>query len=216
MATTEEKVSEVMNLIGYGLAKFDKAFLDEFNMPSQQAFGRFIVELGLAKTVRAVLSRMDSFDPYFDNGRRGWHQRNQRKHIKLFIDSLFGNEDAHGFANIVKMYIHEINPGIILTTTQIAPAMKSKFKQLQETGKEAEFYFINNYRSVPIFVDGVLMKLLVLPSVFGIIDIIKQPRPASVECSRPLSSKICAYLRGSWYLAPRKEYQSIGTTKART
>lgn len=156
MATTEEKVSEVMNLIGYGLAKFDKAFLDEFNMPSQQAFGRFIVELGLAKTVRAVLSRMDSFDPYFDNGRRGWHQRNQRKHIKLFIDSLFGNEDAHGFANIVKMYIHEINPGIILTTTQIAPAMKSKFKQLQETGKEAEFYFINNYRSVPIFVDGVL------------------------------------------------------------
>ena len=156
MATREEKVSEVMNLIGYGLAKFDKAFRAEFNMPSQQAFGRFFVKLGLAKTVRAVLSRMDSFDPYFDNGRRGWYQRNQREHIKLFIDSLFGNENAHGFANIVKMYIHEINDDVVLTTTQVSPAMKSKFKQLQETGKEAEFYFINNYQSVPIFADGIL------------------------------------------------------------
>lgn len=156
MAISEEKKTEIMNLIGYGLAKFDKAFVSEFGMPSKSAFARYIVELKLANTVKAVSNRMDSFDPYFDNGRRGWFQRKQREHIKLFIDSLFGNENAHGFANIVKMYIQELGSDVTFTTSQISPAVKSKFKQLQETGKEAEFYFIKNYQSIPLFVNGIL------------------------------------------------------------
>lgn len=145
-----------MNLIGYGLAKFDNDFANEFAMPSKSAFARYIVGLGLANTVKAVTNRMDSFDPYFDNGRRGWFQRNQREHIKLFIDSLFGNEDVKGFANVVKMFIQELSPDVQIVTSQIPPSTKSKYKLMQETGKEAEFYFINNYMKIPIFVDGIL------------------------------------------------------------
>jgi hypothetical protein len=156
MLNKNEKITEIMNLIGYGLAKFDNDFIQEFDQPSKAAFARYIVELGLANTTKAVSNRMDSFDPYFENGRRGWFQRNQREHIKLFIDSLFGNEDAHGFANVVKMYIHEIDSNVTLTTKQISPAMRSKFKQLQETGMEAEFFFMNNYQSIPIFDGGIL------------------------------------------------------------
>jgi len=152
----EEKLSEIMNLIGYGLAKFDLAFVKEFGFPSKAAFARFAVQLGLANTEKAVTNRMDSFDPYFDNGRRGWHQRNQREHIKLFIDSLFGKENAAGFANIVKLYIQDYNADIHLTTSTLSPSTTSKFKQLQTTGKEAEFYFINNYRQVPRFENGIL------------------------------------------------------------
>ena len=156
MASREDNKSEIMNLIGYGLAKFDNAFVREFGQLSKAAFARYVVSLGLANTDKAVSNRMDSFDPYFDNGRRGWFQRNQREHVKLFIDSLFGNEDAHGFANIVKLYIKELDTAITLPTEQIPPAQKSRFKQLQETGKEAEFYFINNYQNIPIFTDGTL------------------------------------------------------------
>lgn len=156
MASKEERKSEIMNLIGYGLAKFDNAFVREFAQPSKAAFARYVVFLGLASTDKAVSNRMDSFDPYFDNGRRGWFQRNQREHIKLYIDSLFGNEDAHGFANIVKLYIKELDSNVILPTEQITPAQKSRFKQLQETGKEAEFYFISNYQNIPIFNAGTL------------------------------------------------------------
>ncbi len=152
----EDKKSEIMNLIGYGLAKFDNDFANEFAMPSKSAFARYIVGLGLANTVKAVTNRMDSFDPYFDNGRRGWFQRNQREHIKLFIDSLFGNEDVKGFANVVKMFIQELSPDVQIVTSQIPPSTKSKYKLMQETGKEAEFYFINNYMKIPIFVDGIL------------------------------------------------------------
>ena len=156
MSDVRADISEVMNLVGYGMAKFNYDFIHEFGVKSKQDFARYFVKLGFAKTIRSVLNRQDSFDPYFDNGRRGWFQRRQREHIKLFIDSLFGNEDVHGFANIVKLYIQSLKSGVVLTTEQIAPATKTKFKQLQETGKEAEFYFMNNYRSVPAFASGVL------------------------------------------------------------
>lgn len=156
METKAEKLSEIMNLIGYGLAKFDLAFVKEFGFITKTAFAKYIVGLGLANTEKAVSNRQDSFDPYFDNGRRGWFQRNQREHIKLFIDSLFGNENAIGFANIVKLYIQDYNSNIHLTQTILAPATKSKFKQLQETGKEAEFYFMNNFKTVERFENGIL------------------------------------------------------------
>lgn len=157
MATLyDEEVSEVMNLIGYGMAKFNMSFVSEFGVKSKSEFARMIIEFGLAKTYRSVMNRQDSFDPYFDNGRRGWHQRNQREHIKLFIDSLFGSEDAHDFANTVKLYIQSVKSGVVLTSTKLAPTTKSKFKQLQETGREAEFYFMNNYKRLLPFSSGVL------------------------------------------------------------
>lgn len=151
---SEREISDLMNLIGYGLAKFSMSFVKEFGFPSKAAFVRYIVQLGFAKTERAVLNRQDSFDPYFDNGRRGWFQRNQREHIKIFIDSLFGGEDAHGFADIVKAYISKYSTSE--TKIILPPAIKSRFKQLQETGKEAEFYFMSNYKHIPIFQDGIL------------------------------------------------------------
>lgn len=145
-----------MNLIGYGLAKFDIDFAKQFGFSTKSAFARYLVSIGLANTEKAVSNRQDSFDPYFDNGRKGWHQRNQREHIKLFIDSLFGTEDVIHYANLVKLYIQDLKSDIILTDEKLSPTNKTKFKQLQETGKEAEFYFMNNYQSIPAFNHGIL------------------------------------------------------------
>lgn len=156
MNEKEERISEIMNLIGYGLAKFDLPFANEFGCPTKASFCRLVVSWGLAHTEKAVTNRQDSFDPYFANGRKGWHQRNQREHIKLFIDSLFGEEDVQSYSNIVKMYIQDFNSSISLTSSISAPTTKSKFKQLQETGREAEFFFINNYQKIPIFDNGIL------------------------------------------------------------
>ena len=110
--------SEIMNLIGYGLAKFDLDFVREFGFSTKASFAQFIVNLGLANTIKAVSNRQD-FDPYFDNGRRGWYQRNQREHIKLFIDSLFGKENAAEFSDIVKLYIK-----IIIKTSALQQPVK--------------------------------------------------------------------------------------------
>lgn len=156
MEEKKKNISELMNLIGYGLAKFDIAFANEFGVTTKTAFYQLIVELGLANTIKAVSNRQDSFDPYFENGRKGWYQRTQRKHIKLFIDSLFGKEDVKGFANIVKLYIQEHNKDITIKAVEKSPIIQSKFKQLQETGKEAEFYFLSNFQTIEQFANGVL------------------------------------------------------------
>ena len=151
-----KQISEVLNLIGYGLAKFDVAFVKEFNFKNKSAFYKYIVELGLAKTIKAVSNRQDSFDPYFDNGRKGWWQRTQRKHIKIFIDSLFGKEDSASFAETVKAYMKNLNPNFDLKIKEISPVTISKFKQLQNTGHEAEFFFMGNYKNISQFKNGII------------------------------------------------------------
>ncbi len=151
-----ERQSEIMNLIGYGLAKFDLDFAWEFGCNTKTAFNKLVVKLDLAKTEKAVSNRQDSFDPYFENGRKGWWQRNQREHVKLFIDSLFGNENVKSFANIVKLYIKDYDNKLILETTEVQPVIKTKFKQLQITGNEAEFFFLSNYKTLSMFENGIL------------------------------------------------------------
>ena len=67
-------------------------------------------------------------------------------HRKFLIDNLFGNEDAKGYANIVKLYMKE-NFGVEDILMNMKPIVKSRFKKLQETGLEAEIYFMNNFNS---------------------------------------------------------------------
>lgn len=152
----KKEETEIMNLIGYGLAKFDLSFTNEFGFKTKTSFNKYIVQIGLAKTEKAVSNRQDSFDPYFDNGRKGWWQRNQRQHIKLFIDNLFGNEDVKSYSNIVKYLIQNNGFELKLDFTQPNPIIKSKFKQLQKTGKEAEYFFMSNYKSIKIFENAII------------------------------------------------------------
>ncbi|CAG5422874.1 Zn-finger [Streptococcus pneumoniae] len=53
---------ELLNLIGYGLAKFDKLFIKEFQCSSKSEFYRYVVSLGIAETTGVVKNRMDLFD----------------------------------------------------------------------------------------------------------------------------------------------------------
>lgn len=157
MEIDEVKKSDILNLIGYGMSKFGFAFMGEFGFSkNKSAFCRYLCELGLAKSEKAVFNRQDTFDPYFDNGRKGWYQRNQREHIKLYIDSLFGNEDAVGFANLVKQVIVSNAQDISFKGLKVIPTSQSKFRQLQETGKAAEFFFMNNYKKHSLLADASL------------------------------------------------------------
>lgn len=62
----------------------------------------------------------------------------------------------HTDMQILSNYTKELDSNIVLQTEQISPAQKSRFKQLQETGKEAEFYFIKNYQNISLFSAGIL------------------------------------------------------------
>lgn len=99
----------------------------------------------------------DLFDNFFpESERKGWWQKGDTYiHRKIYIDSLFGNEDVRGFANIVNLYLRE---NLHVKTTNIieSPITKTRFKKMQETGLEAELFFINNYQAIDIFRGGSL------------------------------------------------------------
>ena len=153
----KHKNYEILNLIGYGLSKFNDDFIQEFGFKTKSAFYKYCVENGIAATPDTVKNRMDLFDYFFpENGRKGWWQKgNAYIHRKNYIDSLFGDEDAKGYANAVKLNLRE-NFKIEVSNISESPINKTKFKRMQETGLEAELFFINNFQTVAMFQGGTL------------------------------------------------------------
>ncbi|NON76758.1 hypothetical protein G9Q16_28950, partial [Klebsiella pneumoniae] len=92
-----------------------------------------------------VKNRMDLFDPYFDNNRKGWWQKAEvYRFRKDLIDMMFGNEDVHSYAEIVKMLLASEGKKTGITIVE-KPIVRTKFKRLQETGMESENYFILHF-----------------------------------------------------------------------
>lgn len=151
---------EILNLIGYGLAKFNDGFINQFGFTTKTAFYDYCVDVGVADTGSTIKNRMDLFDPFFpENGRKGWWQKGDAyKHRKTFIDELFASEDVKGFADIVKAELQTSFPGRLPTiqVPKLAPIAVSRFKQLQKTGLQAEMYFLANYNLIQIFENGVI------------------------------------------------------------
>lgn len=153
---SKHKHYELLNLLGYGLAKFDNGFIKEFGYQTKSEFYQYFVDLGIAETRSVVKNRMDIFDPFFPNPRSGWWKRMEDyRPRKELIDSLFGNEDVVNYANIVKLYLQGVHNVKEISLIE-SPIVKSKFKRLQETGLEAELYFMNNYRKESVFHNGIL------------------------------------------------------------
>ena len=144
-------------MIGYGLAKFNKEFVKEFGFSTLTAFYQYFVDNLIADTRNTVKNRRDLFDQFFpNNGRQGWWQKGDAYiHRKILIDSLFGHENVIGYSDIVKLYLKE-NYKIKDLIVEAKPIVKSRFKKLQETGLEAELYFMNNFNSIEMFKNGIL------------------------------------------------------------
>ncbi len=71
----KHKNYEILNLIGYALAKFDNDFIKEFGFSTKNAFFEYCVQIGLADTTGVIKNRMDLFDYFFPNKRKGWWQK---------------------------------------------------------------------------------------------------------------------------------------------
>lgn len=156
MSDNRHENYELLNLLGYGLAKFNMVFVKEFGFKTKTAFYKYIMSLKIAETAGVVKNRQDLFDPFFDSGRKGWWQKGGAYiHRKILIDSLFGDLNALQYAEMVKIYIQS-SFGEVEKPKTISPVMKSRFKQLQITGQEAEIYFIHNYKNIEPFSSGAL------------------------------------------------------------
>jgi hypothetical protein len=153
---------ELLNLIGYGLSKFNYDFIKAYGFDTKNDFYNYIVKIGIAETVGIVKNRQDLFDGMVPGGKRkGWWQKGPvYKHRKDYIDSLFGNLKYNEYVDIVKLSVAETLGGSvkdeIMKTIKASPIIRSNFKQMQKTGKEAECYFMNNYRTIETFAEASL------------------------------------------------------------
>lgn len=157
MSDNKHENYEILNLIGYGLAKFGQDFVTKFGFKTKTAFYQDLVDRGVGETVGTIKNRQDLFDPFFDNDRKGWWQKGDAYiHRKKLIDSLFGDYDASDFSKLIQLYLQSNFKIDGLDAIAVSPIIKSKFKQLQLTGREAEMYFMDNYREIDVFRDGLL------------------------------------------------------------
>lgn len=154
---SKHKNYHILNLIGYGLSKFSDAFIQQFNTKTKHEFYNRCVQAGVADTVGVIKNRMDLFDPFFpDNGRKGWWQKgNAYIHRKYLIDNLFGDMIVSEFADVIKLYFKE-TLHLSNFNVRVEPIVKSRFKKMQETGLEAELYFMHNYSSIENYKYGII------------------------------------------------------------
>jgi hypothetical protein len=154
---------ELLNLIGYGLSKYNYDFVKAYGFDTKTNFYNYFVKIGIAETVGTVKNRQDLFDGMIPNGeRKGWWQKGPvYKHRKDYIDSLFGSLKCNEYADIVKLSVAETLGGAIkdeiMKTIKASPIIHSSFKQMQETGKEAEYYFMNNYQTIEPFAKATIV-----------------------------------------------------------
>ena len=155
MSDNKHENYEILNLIGYGLAKFDMDFVKQFGYQTKNDFYQEMVNRGVGETIGTIKNRQDLFDPFFPNKRKGWwHKGDAYIHRKDFIESLFGDYDAKNFADIVKLYLKNNFQIDEFKAVEASPIIKRKFKQLQLTGQEAELYFKKNYQQIEHFKNG--------------------------------------------------------------
>lgn len=146
-----------LNLVGYGLAKFEDTLTGALGFESKAEFFRDLVSRGIAKTRGTLKNRQDLFNPLVRGGQVGWWQNGDRYlHRKIQLDTMFGALSAKAYAAMLRQYLHSEFPRAGEAKQPLPPLMKSKFQQLQETGVEAELYFMHNYRQVGTFANAAL------------------------------------------------------------
>ncbi len=148
---------EILNLIGYGLAKFEKDLVAALGFETKATLFNSLIRRGVATTVGTLKNRQDLFNPLVRDARVGWWQNKDRYlHRKLLLDSLFGDLNATDYASVITSYLQDSFPIPGEQRLAAAPLLKSKYRQLQETGREAELFFMTSYRTIARFKDGVL------------------------------------------------------------
>ena len=102
---------EVLNLIGYGLAKFEGPLVAALGFKTKSAFFQSVIARGVAKTRGTLKNRQDLFNPLVRNAKIGWWQNADRYlHRKTLLDSLFGDLDAAGYAAMLENYLQTYFP----------------------------------------------------------------------------------------------------------
>jgi hypothetical protein len=137
-------------IIGLYLSKFDKEALKILGF---NGFMEAYNTLGYAIGAKPLSLRnyRDEFDPYFSNSRKGWYNRNLRKHCEEKMQE-FSALNFNEYTDLVKELIIEnyAIEKVVSSGISGSNSGESVAKRLM-TGKSAESYFMSNYNSIALF-----------------------------------------------------------------
>ena len=138
-------------VIGLYLSRFNKEALDAFEFSSfRQAYNVLGLSLGIKP--KSINNYRDEFDPYFPNGRQGWHNREIKPQSKAIMD-IAKDLTFDQLTFIIKA--HLAHKDVDLEDLQIPITSyqnKHEFSASRLiTGKAAEEYFVQTYPTIDIF-----------------------------------------------------------------
>lgn len=149
MSMTRIENREKLILAGLYLSKYDKKGLEKLGFSS---FTEAYNVLGYALNGKPmnIKNYRDEFDPYFENNRQGWRNREIRDYCKNLMN--FAKDfDFEFFSDLILSYIvkdYRIQKEV---DTILKVNREKSFINRMSTGLAAENYFIENYGKQDIF-----------------------------------------------------------------
>ena len=137
-------------LIGLFLSKYDKKALNCFGFSGfKEAFNVFGYSVKTPPS--SIKNYRDEFDPYFPNGRKGWHNRELRdycREIMTKVEKLSFDE----FYRLINSFLLDeyVSLEDFKANNKNTKQRKSMTNRLI-TGKAAEEYFVLNYANIEPF-----------------------------------------------------------------
>lgn len=135
-------------VVGYAMSRLDRHYLDEFKVSSwTKAFSTAGAALGV--TPASLKHLRDEFDPFHDNGRRGWHGRALRPNRQRVLGELCAVSDE-ALLELVRRLI-DGEPAATDDAIDALTVRKPEISNVAErllTGRLAEEYFLKNSRAI--------------------------------------------------------------------
>lgn len=137
-------------LLGLYLSRFGRDALKSFGFSIyQEAYNTFGYSVGVKPA--SIKNYRDEFDPYIQNGRKGWHKREIRDYCKRLMDAT-QSLSFDDFYRLVRSFVTDKYVDIDdVTSTQRLTENSAVLANRMVTGKAAEEYFVMNYQSIPQF-----------------------------------------------------------------
>lgn len=137
-------------LIGLFLSKFDRRVLGAFGFSGfKEAFNVF--GYSVATSPNSIKNYRDEFDPYFPNGRNGWHKREIREYCRNIMQKT-KDLSFEEFYAIICSIITEGNMDVgDIRESDIITKDNGLVQNRLITGKAAEEYFVRHYNAIGVF-----------------------------------------------------------------
>ena len=137
-------------LMGLYISKFNEQALESFGFTTlKEAYNVFGYSVKIPPT--SIKLYQQEFDPYFPNGRKGWHKRELREYCREIMEQVnsLSFDEFHQLVNSFVLDEYVDLKDLRHRKTQSKERRYQASRQL--TGKAAEEYFVMNYPTIEPF-----------------------------------------------------------------